>query len=121
MPLSLLHRLLHTLARRAQPGTRTTARLGASLTAAREDFRAALDDMAKVQTSDTLDLIRKARSCNELWHLRSAVFSLVSCHHDQDEAKRRLSRIDRHFPSRVRRAGPAARAAADSHESVPPL
>jgi hypothetical protein len=121
MPLSLLQRLLHTLTPRAQWGTWPTARRGASLVTAREDFRAALDDMAIAQTSVTLDLIRRARSRNELWHLRAAVFSLVSRHRDQDEAKRRLSRLDRHFPSRMRRKGPAARAAADGHESVPPV
>lgn len=92
----------------------------AELNSARAAFRAALEDIATAEAHESLDHIRSARSLNELWHLRAEVFSLVSRHHNQGEAGRRLSLVDRHFPSRSRRPGFASAPAHDGHESVPP-
>lgn len=164
MPLSLVQRLLHTLAPRpprrevrvrldvcpplarrpAQPWRRRlrawlAAGLSEDLTStafqdwspsvhnqtalveARQAFRSAFDDIAEAKKAATLDRIRAARSLHELWHLRAEAFSLVSCHHSQGEADRRLGLVDRHFPSRKRHAGRAATATRDGTESVPPL
>lgn len=80
--------------------------------AARQAFRDALHDIDEDVAATTLVHLRSARSMHELWHLRTEVFSLVSCHLDQHEATRRLALVDRHFEHRVRRTryGAARRA-----------
>lgn len=75
------------------------------LAEARLDFSEALIDVRSTAAASALDRIAIARSLHELWHLREEVFSLVACRHDQGEAARRLSALDRHFPRRTRRAG----------------
>jgi hypothetical protein len=72
--------------------------------AARRDFAAALADVDSDAAADALDRIAATRSLHELWHVRAEVFSGVAHKHDQAEAARRLRRLDRHFPSRSRRA-----------------
>ncbi len=79
----------------------------ADLAEARLDFSEALIDIRNTATASALDRIAIARSLHELWHLREEVFSLVACRHDQGEAARRLSALDRHFARRTRRAGSA--------------
>ena len=41
----------------------------------------------------------------ELWHLRSELFRQVALQHSQFEAEQRLSRLNRHFPTRAPRSG----------------
>ena len=72
--------------------------------AARREFAAALSDVHSDAAADALDRIAATRSLHELWHVRAEVFSGVAHGHDQAEAARRLRRLDRHFPSRSRRA-----------------
>lgn len=93
----------------------------APLVAARQEFIDALDDIQAAHATGTLARIRVARSLHELWYLRSEVFSLVSRDHDQAEAGRRLTTLNRHFPSRARRSHFARFRTRDAHESVPPL
>lgn len=101
-----------------KPAARNESALGDACSA----FHAALEDIATTpQAALCADHIRAARSLHELWHLRTQVFSLVSRHHSQAEANRRLGLLDRHFASRVRRTGFNTAAAKDGHESVPPL
>ena len=71
----------------------------------RREFIDALDDVPGRQTDDVIVQIDRALSMRDLWHLRLDVFNLVSCHHDQAEADRRLSRLNRHFPTRSPRSG----------------
>lgn len=74
------------------------------LASVRLEFIGCLDDVATRQAADLAERIRAARSLRELWHLRAEVFSLVSCHATQDEAKSRLARLNRHFPARAPRS-----------------
>jgi hypothetical protein len=75
------------------------------LATVRQEFIDCLGDVATRQASDLAERIVRARSLRELWHLRSEVFSLVSCHANQAEAKSRLARLNRHFPARAPRSG----------------
>ena len=71
----------------------------------RLEFASALDDIP-TRAADELDIrIGRARSLRELWHLRADVFNVVSCHSNQNEARERLSRLNRHFPVRAPRSG----------------
>ncbi len=92
----------------------------APLVDARWEFSNALDDIPPIDATATLERVRVARSLHELWYLRSEVFSLVSRHHDQAEAGRRLALLNRHFPSRALRSHFARFRNRDAHESVPP-
>lgn len=75
------------------------------LSAAREDFFAAVADLTLPAAGALLDRIEFARSMRELWHLRADVFALVSLERDQLEADRRLATLNRHFPTRAPRSG----------------
>ena len=76
-----------------------------ALSAAREDFFAAVADLKLPAAAALLDRIEFARSMRELWHLRAEVFALVSLERDQLEADRRLGTLNRHFPTRAPRSG----------------
>lgn len=78
---------------------------GRRLQRTRDDFIASLKDIGTPQAASLIDRVHVARSPRELWHLRSAVFQLVSLHHSQSEAQRRLERLNRHFPTRSPRSG----------------
>lgn len=80
---------------------------------ARLDFSEALIDVRSKASVAALDRIAVARSLHELWHFREEVFSLVACRHDQGEATRRLSALDRHFPHRTRLIGQAPMAGSE--------
>ena len=71
----------------------------------RHEFTGCLGDIATRQAADLAIRIGRARSLRELWHLRAEVFSVVSCHTDQREARERLTRLNRHFPVRAPRSG----------------
>jgi len=73
------------------------------LPTAREDFVAAVADIRR--GTDLRERLAHARSLRELWHLRAEVYHLVSLHFDQDEADLRLSRLNRHFPTRSPSSG----------------
>ena len=75
-----------------------------ALVAARLDFAEALADVDTDAAADMLDQVAAKRSLHELWHCRAEVFGRVAQRHGQTEAARRLAAIDRHFPSRTRRA-----------------
>lgn len=87
-----------------------SARRQAALLDARTTFRTAIDDLPRAAAAAALEHIRAARSLPALWDLRNEIFSLVSCHHDQGEATRRLALLDPHFSRRLRRSA-AARSA----------
>ena len=74
------------------------------LSLVRLEFVGALDDIQSRQAADLGVRIRRARSLRELWHLRADVFNAISCHCDQNEARQRLARLNRHFPARAPRS-----------------
>ena len=78
---------------------------GRRLQRTKADFVAALKDIASPQARQLADRVHTARSPRELWHLRSAVFQLVSLAHSQREAQVRLEALNRHFPTRAPRSG----------------
>jgi len=69
----------------------------------RDEFLDMLDDVP--ERADLSHRIARARSLRELWHLRADVFSLVSLRFSQHEAQSRLSRLNRHFPTRALGSG----------------
>ena len=76
--------------------------LGAApLARVRADFATSLIDIDTLPASHAQLRIARAPSLHELWHVRAEVFDLVSRHHDQAEAERRLARLNRHFPTRT--------------------
>jgi len=75
------------------------------LVCVRLEFATTLDDIHGWQADALVQRIRQARSLRDLWHLRTDVFNLVSRHADQHEARARLARLNRHFPSRAPRSG----------------
>ena len=83
--------------------------LGAApLARVRADFATSLIDIDTLPASHAQLRIARAASLHELWHVRAEVFDLVSRHHDQAEAERRLARLNRHFPTRTP-SGPRGR------------
>lgn len=75
------------------------------LDAARQAFFDAIDDIETARSIKLAETIDRARSRQELWHLRAEVFALVSAHHDQAEAEQRLAGLNRFFPTRAPRSG----------------
>lgn len=78
---------------------------GRRLQRTRDDFVACLRDIDDAKCKALRQRLQAARTPRELWHLRSAVFQLVSLHHSQREALQRLGALNRHFPTRAPRSG----------------
>lgn len=75
------------------------------LAAARQDFFQSVVDLTLPAAGKLLDRIEFARTMRDLWHLRAEVFALVSLERSQQEADRRLTLLNRHFPTRAPRSG----------------
>jgi hypothetical protein len=101
-PDSLLQRIWCWL---AAPAPQDLAPPVNRLPAVREEFEAALFDVAPEAVRDLLNRIKLARSLRELWHLRADVYRHVAVCHSQAEAETRLARLNRHFPTRAPRSG----------------
>lgn len=71
----------------------------------RREFAACIDDAATAQAGTLLMRINTARSLRELWHLRAALYHVVSLQHSQCVAEQRLAQLNRHFPTRSPRSG----------------
>ena len=82
-----------------------TAAEDPALDAVRAEFAAALHDIDSRPAADLVWRIRCARSLRELWHLRTALFNIVSCCAGQAEATARLQPLNRHFPARAQSSG----------------
>lgn len=83
----------------------TTADDAERLAAVRLDFATSIDDVDPLRAGGVLMRINTARSLRELWHLRTAVYGVISIEHSQSEAEARLARLNRHFPTRSPRSG----------------
>jgi hypothetical protein len=70
----------------------------------RSEFLNALQDVQSDGAERLRERIRHAHSLRELWHLRADVFREVGVAHTQSEAERRLTRLNRHFPTRAPRS-----------------
>jgi hypothetical protein len=70
----------------------------------RDDFVRCLTDVASEDAFRLGERIAAARSLRELWHLRADVYRLVAVQHNQAEAETRLTRLNRHFPTRAPRS-----------------
>ena len=79
-------------------------RQGDRLARVRDEFCQTIADIGGPDAEDLIIRMRDARSLHELWYLRADVFNLVSLYHRQDEANRRLARLNRHFPCRASRS-----------------
>jgi hypothetical protein len=71
----------------------------------RQEFAATLNDIDTDPAADLRAQIERARSPRELWHLRSALFTLVATHHSESLARARMDRLNRHFPHRTTSSG----------------
>jgi Tfp pilus assembly protein PilF len=71
----------------------------------RSEFAACLQDLPEDAVADLADRIDHARSMRDLWHLRAEVYRAIGVHRSQTEAEIRLSRLNRHFPTRAPRPG----------------
>lgn len=74
----------------------------------RATFLECVADIPGQRSADLQRRIRVASGLQDLWHLRSEIFALVSHTHDQAEAQQRLASLNRHFPTRSARSGFAA-------------
>ncbi|MES2715026.1 MAG: hypothetical protein V4795_04640 [Pseudomonadota bacterium] len=92
----VLHQAAPWLPEQARPVNR--------LALAKTEFRDSLSDLDGPPAQNLLDRIERARSLREMWHLRSSLYGEVSMALSQAEAERRLSRLNRHFPTRAPRA-----------------
>ena len=69
------------------------------------EFAHELADIATPQAGLVLAAVWRARTLQDLWHLRVPVFDSVARHFDQQQAEARLARLNRHFPTRSPRSG----------------
>jgi len=74
------------------------------LPAVRVEFVACLHDLPPAAVAALAERIDRARSLRDLWHLRAEVYRSVALHHSQSEAELRLTRLNRHFPTRAPRS-----------------
>ena len=101
-PQSVWHRLWFWL---LAPGPLQASPSLNRLPPVRQDFLDSLNDVAG-SAADALSLrIGQAHSLRELWHLRAELYSVVAVNHTQSEAERRVSQLNRHFPTRAPRSG----------------
>ncbi len=92
----VLHQAAPWLPEQARPVNR--------LALAKTEFRDSLSDLGTQPSQDLLGRIERARSLREMWHLRASLYGEVSMALSQAEAERRLTRLNRHFPTRAPRA-----------------
>ena len=69
------------------------------------EFLTALADIDTTTCDDIARRIKQAHSLRELWHLRMETYNLIATHHCEWEAALRLSKLNRHFPTRAPRSG----------------
>ncbi|HSQ71433.1 MAG TPA: hypothetical protein VLM87_03350 [Rubrivivax sp.] len=74
------------------------------LHAVRNEFSAALDDIEDDDARSLCRRIADAPSLRDLWHLRAEAFRVIGLSHSQSVAENRLSRLNRHFPTRAPRS-----------------
>lgn len=76
-----------------------------SMAEVRHAFVEALDDIDIGAAQAVRERIARARSPRELWHLRTAVYTLIATQHSESQAQLRMATLNRHFPLRTLCAG----------------
>lgn len=71
----------------------------------RKAFAEALDDIDADIAQPVCNLIARARAPRELWHLRTAVYTLIATQHSESQAQLRMNTLNCHFPQRTLCAG----------------
>ena len=104
-PTSVWQRLMFWL---LAPAPQDTAPPLNRLPLVRNEFMAAMADIATDEADELRMRIHEARSLRELWHARAELFRLVGLTYSQTEAEQRLLLINRHFPTRAPRSQFAA-------------
>ena len=89
--------------RRLTPWTASPALPVNRLTAVKDDFLVALNDLDGAAVDALADRIARARSLRELWHLRAPVYGALATALNQSEAERRMAGLNQHFPTRTPR------------------
>ena len=87
------------------PAREASPRPSEALLRVQRDFAQQVQDIRNTQAGLVLCAIWRAKSLQDLWHLRARVFEVVSRHFDQQQAEARLARLARHFPTRAPRSG----------------
>ncbi len=87
----------------------STASESLPFTDIRQEFSDALKDIDTEHAAALRAQIEHASSPRELWHLRSALFTMVATHHSEFQAQARMEHLNRHFPNRAPRSGLAMR------------
>lgn len=90
-------------ARPAQTSTQPAAR--SPVAEMRHAFVQALDDLDTAAAQALRDQIARARSPRELWHLRTAVYTLIATEHSESQAQARMTALNHLFPLRTLCAG----------------
>jgi hypothetical protein len=75
------------------------------LPSVRTEFAACLKDLPFEAVAGLAERIDRARSLRDLWHLRAEVYRAIGVHRGQTEAEIRVTRLNRHFPTRAPRGG----------------
>jgi hypothetical protein len=75
------------------------------LPAVRDDFADCIDDIDGDAADALAERIDRARSLREFWHLRAEAFMVVASRFGEAEARTRVARLNRHFPTRSPRSG----------------
>lgn len=71
----------------------------------RPAFAQALVDLDTEAAQALRNRIARARSPRELWHLRTAVYTLIATQLNESQAQSRMDTLNRHFPLRTLYAG----------------
>jgi hypothetical protein len=87
----------------SQTSVRPAARSGVA--EMRHAFVQALDDLDTAAAQTLRDQIARARSPRELWHLRTAVYTLIATQHSESQAQSRMTALNHLFPLRTLCAG----------------
>ena len=69
----------------------------------RAEFLNTLVDVVTLEADALRERISAAHSLRDLWHLRTEVYSTLGVALSQTQAEDRLSRLNRHFPTRAPR------------------
>ena len=69
------------------------------------EFRDSLSDLGTLPAEELRERIERARSLRELWHLRTAVYTLIATQHSEAQAQSRMAALNHLFPLRTLCAG----------------
>ncbi len=89
----------------SEASSRASAPPSASMAELRKAFTEALNDIDADIAQSVRGQIARARAPRELWHLRTAVYTLIATQYNESQAQLRMNTLNRHFPLRTLCAG----------------